>query len=294
MTRIPKTLHYTFGLAKDFGGKPWSLLHHVCLKSAVQRLAPERVLFYYEYEPTGPWWNLSRRLVTPIKIHAPREIYGRPLFHVAHRSDVVRLTKLAEVGGIYLDADVLVQRSFDDLLNESTVLGIEGVGSGPRMSNAVILAEPHAPFIVRWLDRYRSFRSVGRDDYWNEHSVLLPATLAQQYPGEITVLPHTAFFWPLWTREHIKWIFDSTEPIDLAGVYANHLWESEAWSFMKHSTAGMLRARDTNFSRWALPLLDDVPDAYGSPSILNRLTQRRRDISGRVRRFTHLVTRSLL
>jgi len=293
MTRIPKILHYTFGLAKDFGGKPWSLLHHVCLKSAVQRLAPEHVFFYYEYEPTGPWWSLSRKLVTPIKIHAPREIYGRPLLHVAHRSDVVRLQRLAESGGIYLDADVLVQRGFDDLLNESTVLGREGVGSDPRMSNAVILAEPNAPFIVRWLDRYRSFRSMGRDDYWNEHSVLLPARLAQEYPGEVTVLSHRAFFWPLWTREHIKWIFDSDDPIDLDGVYANHLWESEAWTFMKQSTVGVLRARDTNFSRWALPLLDDVADAYGSPSFLKRITQLRWDISWRIRHVKYLVTRNL-
>jgi hypothetical protein len=268
-------------------------LHHVCLKSAVQRLEPESVFFYCEYEPTGPWWDLSRRLVTLVKIEAPREIYGRPLRHVAHRSDVVRLQKLAEVGGIYLDADVLVQRSFDGLLNESTILGREDVGREPRMSNAVILAEPNAPFIVRWLNRYRSFRSLGRDVYWNEHSVLLPAELARQHPGEITVLSHKAFFWPLWTSDHIQWIFDSVDPIDLEGVYANHLWETEAWPFMKHLTVGMLRAKDTNFSRWALPLLDDVTDAYGSPSIANLVTQARWDISRYARRFRHMVARGL-
>jgi hypothetical protein len=45
--------HYMFGMARDFGGKPWSLVHHVCVKSAVERIAPERTYLYYEFEPTG-------------------------------------------------------------------------------------------------------------------------------------------------------------------------------------------------------------------------------------------------
>jgi hypothetical protein len=200
MSRIPKILHYAFGLAKDFGGKPWSLVHHVCLKSALARIAPDKAFFYYEFEPSGPWWELSRQLVTPVRIEAPREIFGRPLAHVAHRAGVVRLQKLIEHGGIYLDADVLVQRSFDDLLNHSTVLGQEGLDAGVGLADAVILAEPQSPFLCRWLNEYRSFRSTGRDEFWNEHAVKLPLRLARAYPNEITVLPHTAFFWPLWTR----------------------------------------------------------------------------------------------
>lgn len=290
MTRIPKLLHYTFGLAKDFGGKPWSLLHHTCLTSAVQRIKPDQVRFYYEYEPTGPWWQLSRKLVTPIQIKAPREVHGRPLLHVAHRADVVRLQKLVEFGGIYLDADVLVQHSFDDLLNESAVLGREGIEDDTRMANAVILAEPNAPFLVRWLDHYRSFRSTGRDEYWNEHSVKLPAQLAQEFPSEIHVLPPTAFFWPLWTPEHIKWIFDSNKPIGLDGVYANHLWESEAWSYIKQATAGSVRSRDTNFNCWARPLLENVPDDYGSASVSDRVKQARWSTLHRAKRLISLLT----
>jgi hypothetical protein len=266
VTTIPRILHYTFGLAQDFGGKPWSLVHHVCLRSAVERLKPERVHFYYEFEPTGPWWELSRELVTPIKIEAPREIFGRPLSHVAHRADVVRLQKLIEHGGIYLDADVLVQRSFDDLLQHSTILGQEGVEATWGTANAVILAEKAAPFLVRWLDAYQSFRGVGREAYWNEHSVQLPSKLARAHPDEITILPHSAFFWPLWTDDHLKWMFRSTKPIPLEGVYANHLWEAQAWRYLEDLTPGRVRALDTNFHIWARPFVSDLPDSYGAPS----------------------------
>src|SRR6266404_447691 len=126
-SRIPRVLHYVFGMAADFGGKPWSLVHYVCLKSAIVHIRPEKVFFHYEHEPAGQWWELSRELVTPVKMTATREIFGKPLGHVVHRAYFVRLQRLIEHGGIYLDADVLVHRDFDDLLGESVVLGREGV-----------------------------------------------------------------------------------------------------------------------------------------------------------------------
>jgi hypothetical protein len=283
VTRIPRILHYTFGLSPDFGGKPWSLVHHVCLVSAVERLKPEKAFLYHEYEPVGPWWELSKALVTPIKIDAPREIFGRPLRHVAHQSDVVRLQKLIRHGGIYLDADVFVQKSFDDLLNESTVLGQEGLHAEFGVANAVILAEENAPFLRRWYETYRTFRSLGRDEYWSEHSVQLPLRLADEFPSEITVLPHTAFYWPLWSPAHLKWIFGSNQSIPLEGVYANHLWEAVAWSYLEGLTPGKIRRLDTNFHRWAQPLLSGLPNNYGAPSFFRRSNKLLRDIKSTLR-----------
>ena len=269
MGRVPRILHYTFGMASDFGGKPWSLVHHVCLKSAVERIAPEQMFFYYEFEPNGPWWELSRALVTPVKIKAPREIFGKPIDNVAHRSDVVRLQKLIEHGGIYLDADVLVQRCFDDLLDHQAVLGQE---EGYGLANAVILAEPQSSFLRRWLEEYHSFQSAPREsEMWNEHSVRLPERLARANPTEITVLPPTAFFWPLWTEEHLNWIFASNKPIPIGNTYANHLWEQAAWSYLEDLTPRQVRSVDTNFHRWAKPLLDGLPDSFGEPTLGKRL-----------------------
>ncbi|HEY1877239.1 MAG TPA: glycosyltransferase [Rhizomicrobium sp.] len=279
MTRIPKILHYTFGMAPDFGGKPWSLVHYVCLKSAVERIRPEKVHFYCQFEPSTPWWDLSRDLLNVVKIAAPREIFGRPLKHVAHQSDVVRLQRLIAEGGIYLDADVLVQRCFDDLLDNSTVLGLEGQVGNIGLANAVILAEPNAAFLRRWLDEYRSFRSQGRDRHWNEHSVQLPARLAIAYPEEITVLPPTAFYWPLWTENHLRWIFRSDAPISLDRAYANHLWESSAWHYLQHLTPGDVRRRSTNFHKWALPYLAGLSDDFGAPTMLERLDRIRKSTS---------------
>ena len=262
--RIPRVLHYVwFGMASEFGGKPWSLVHYVCLKSAITHIRPERVFFHYDYEPAGPWWELTRDLVTLVKMMAPREIFGNPLDHVAHRSDVVRLQRLIEHGGIYLDADVLVHRDFDDLLGESVVLGREGdIG----IANAVILAEPNAPFLRRWLEAYRSFAGI-----WNEHSVLVPARMAVEYPEEITVLSGKAFFWPLWHHGHIDWMFRSTKAIALDKTYANHLWESSAWCFLQDLTPRQVRKKDTNFHLWARPYLENLSDGYGEAANVGQL-----------------------
>src|ERR1700733_2560707 len=116
MPRIPKTLFYCFGFDATFGGKPWSLVHYVCVRSAIDPLRPQAVFVYYDHEPKGVWWEETLKLVQAVKIRAPREIFGNRLAHAAHRSDVVRLELLLRHGGIYLDADVLVHRGFDELL----------------------------------------------------------------------------------------------------------------------------------------------------------------------------------
>jgi Glycosyltransferase sugar-binding region containing DXD motif len=281
---IPKILHYIFGMSPDYGGKPWSLVHYACIKSAIERIQPEEVFFYYEYEPTGPWWELTRGMVTLEKIVAPLEIFGNPLLHVAHRADVVRLEKLLSKGGIYLDGDVFVHRAFDDLLAHRTVLGEQRVNGGVEgLCNAVILAEPQAPFLQRWYSEYRSFRSTG-DAYWGEHAVTIPYQLSKQFPDQIKVLPHFAFFWPTYTPEDLALIFDSTAPIDLSRAYATHLWESCAWArYLEHLTPRRVRRVDTNFHRWARPLIAALPDDYGAPTVMARFARSVRHLKRRVR-----------
>ncbi|MCJ2140350.1 glycosyltransferase [Methylobacterium sp. E-066] len=262
---IPKILHYCFGMADDFGGKPWSLAHYVCLRSAIEHIKPDAVYFYYAHEPQTQWWKLTEPLVTKIKIEAPQEIFGRPLLNPAHRADIVRLIALLERGGIYLDADVMVHRSFDSLLNHAAVLGQEGLEGQYGVANAVILAQPHSLFITRWFDQYKWFRGGKslHDPFWSEHSVQLPSFMYRLFPTEVTVLDHDAFYWPLWTDSHIEWIFNSNTPIDISKSFATHLWESLSWQWLKNLTPGHVRGLDTNFARWAKPYVSHLPDDFG-------------------------------
>lgn len=281
---VRKILHYCFGMSVDFGRRPWSLVHYVCLKSAFERIQPAETVFHCQFEPAGPWWEITRPMLTIDRTQAPRKILGNPLLHTAHRADVLRLEVLLSTGGIYLDADVFVHRSFDNLLGHSVVLGEQRAQGGvPGLCNAVILAEPQATFLKRWQAEYRSFRSRGRDALWDEHSVRIPYVLSHQFPQEVTILPESAFFWPPPTRQGVHDIFTSAKLLDLSPSYATHLWESMAWErHLEALTPAQVRREDTNFHRWARPMLAGLPDNYGQPAL-----------RARARRKLHGIKRSL-
>jgi len=275
VAKIPKILHLTFGLAPPNPNLPWDLAAHVCVMSAIARIRPDHVRFYLTWEPKGPWWTLTRRHVDVVAVPPVTEVFGNPLTHPAHRADVLRLRVLLEHGGIYLDTDVFVHRDFDDLLDHDVVVGREGVGATARgLCNAVILARPDAPFLRRWYESYRSFRSRGADQFWGEHSIALPARLAEDYPAEITVLPHDAFHWPLPTEEGLAALFGPWRGYDPRSTYANHLWASTARRFLWDLTPGTVRRVDCAFHRWARPFLDGLADDYGAPSLGLRLRRR--------------------
>jgi hypothetical protein len=267
---IPKILHFCFGLSSK--GGDWGLVHYACVKSAVERLKPEQAFLYFEHVPRGPFWDLTTKLIKCEHITAPRSVFGNPLLHYAHRADVIRLEKLIEMGGIYLDCDVLVHRDFDGLLDNSVVLGQEGENRTLGLCNAVILAEPGAPFLKRWYLEYKSFRSKGHDQFWGEHSVERPLRLAKAYGEEVMILGPRAFFWPTWEEAGLKRMFASTEPIPSEGVYANHLWESWAWpDYLRDLTPARVRLVDSNFHSWVRPLIADLPDHFGARSSATRV-----------------------
>jgi hypothetical protein len=264
---IPKILHFCFGLSPK--GGDWGLAHYACVKSAVHRIKPKQAFLYFEYTPNGPFWELTTKIVECRQITAPRSIFGNPLLHYAHRADVVRLQKLLSTGGIYLDCDVFVHRDFDNLLGGSAV--VMGREESYGLCNAVVLAEPGATFLRRWYDEYRSFRSKGHDQYWGEHSVIVPQKLALAHPDELTILGPEAFFRPSWKKDDLMSIFESSEPVSDTEAYANHLWESHTWlAYLRDLTPGYVRAKDSNFHSWVRPLIADLPDDFGARSIIAR------------------------
>ena len=118
---IPKIVHFIFGLKGP--DPPMRLENYLSVKSAHMNIKPDKIYFHYHWEPVGPWWNLTKTLVTLSRIPLPTEIYGNALDHFAHKSDVVRLQMLIKHGGIYLDLDVLALKSFDALLQNDFVSG---------------------------------------------------------------------------------------------------------------------------------------------------------------------------
>lgn len=267
---IPNILHFIFGMAEDFGGKPFSFAHYLSVKSAVELNKSDVAYFHYQFEPEGEWWERAKPLLTLNKLIAPDSFMGQPLYHVAHKADVIRLQMLKETGGIYLDLDTISVKPLADLLSHSFVIGQElkpayvpknwrqrlklkiGLKKKPPagatgLCNAVLLSERNSDFVNYWLKEYKTFRSKGRDKYWNEHSVMVPERLAALYPASITQLSPYAFHYPLYDAAGLRAMFE--EKREFPGAYLHHLWESFSWNdYLSKLTPDIVQQKETTYN----------------------------------------------
>ncbi|MCP3670944.1 MAG: hypothetical protein GY814_11030, partial [Gammaproteobacteria bacterium] len=182
---IPSLIHFI-----NIGSRPFSFVHFLAVYSAWKVNKPAEIYFHYTEEPQGDWWDRAKVMCTMNKVKRVNEIFGNPIENPAHMADVIRLQMLDELGGIYLDLDVVCLNSFAPLYQHSFVMGMEP-GSG--LCNAVLLSEPGSAFLRRWREEYRTFDTRR----WNYHSVILPWKLARLYPEEIHVMDKYSFFYPL-------------------------------------------------------------------------------------------------
>lgn len=274
---IPNILHFVFGMAPDFGGKPFSLVHYLSVKSAVELNRPEAAFFYYQYEPQGEWWEKAKPLLELNKITAPESIMGNKLYHVAHKADVVRLEVLKETGGIYLDLDTISVKPLTDLLHHQFIIGQELKAAfvpknwrqrlkikiglkrvskecSTGLCNAVLLSQKNSRFVNLWLNEYKTFRSAGRDKYWNEHSVQVPQQLAARFPDLLTQLGPYAFHYPLYDDTGLRSMFE--EEHEFPDAYLHHLWESFAWEkYMSKLTPDKIRSTPATYNLLARKFL---------------------------------------
>jgi len=102
---IPNIIHFIYGFIEQ--NEDFELYKYIAIKSASDINKPEKIFFYYYYEPHGYWWDKIKPLLTLEKIEKPLEIFGNKINHYAHQADIIRLEKLITYGGIYLDIDTI-------------------------------------------------------------------------------------------------------------------------------------------------------------------------------------------
>lgn len=138
---IPKIIHYCW-----FGGSP--LTNEV--KSYIetwQRICPS----YKIIEWNEKNFNINENVYC-------REAYEAKMW--AFVSDYVRLKVLCEYGGIYMDTDVEVCKSFDSLLTFSAVAGYE---SRTSILTSTIMATPRNEWIKMLLLDYNNRHFIRKD-----------------------------------------------------------------------------------------------------------------------------------
>ncbi len=131
---IPKIIHYCW-----MSGEPFPELIRDCIDSWKAKLPDYKIIEWNSQ-------NFDYNIIPYTKEAMEKKKY-------AFVSDYVRLYALYKYGGIYLDSDIKVLKSFDSLLNDKAFTGFE---SKERIGVWLLASEKQNPFFKELLNCYHN------------------------------------------------------------------------------------------------------------------------------------------
>lgn len=171
---IPKKIHYTW-----FSGDPFPPIIENCLKSWHQYLGDYELVL----------WDMEK--ISHIDNIFLREAIENKKW--AFAADFVRLYALYHEGGIYLDTDVEVYRTFDDLLHNKAFIGketsyhIEKRRAVRFLTSHCMGAHSRHPYIKQCLDYYKDRHFVLSQQEWLPDDLKFDQTVLPRIQAEIAV-----------------------------------------------------------------------------------------------------------
>jgi len=223
---IPKIIHLLF-----FGETDFQPYHYKCITSMIKAMPNHKIVIYNKVEPSGnSYWNHLKTFscVNIEKIEPPTTFDGFDLKHFQYKADVVRIEKLYEQGGIYLDIDMLIFKNFEEIFETGHDFYISRENAdGEGLINAFIASKPKNEFLKIWLD---SFKTGLRMNVWAYHIRDSNAILLKENPHyylkyNVCILNAQEFFSIGWSNtEAFASLNDATPRCD--GVYGQHLFET--------------------------------------------------------------------
>lgn len=140
---IPKIIHYCW-----FG------------RGDMPQLAKDCIASWHQHMPDWEYklWNEDNFDVNQMPY--TKEAYDAKKY--AFVSDYVRLWALYNEGGLYLDVDFKVYKSFDELSNWKAFAGFEGSKHSPLMMG-VVASEPRGEWVKEQLDGYQGRHFLNED-----------------------------------------------------------------------------------------------------------------------------------
>ncbi len=196
---IPKKIHYCW-----FGGKPLPVDARRCIESWKKSLPDYEIME----------WNESNFDITCNRY--VREAYESCKF--AFVTDYVRLYALVQEGGIYMDTDVEVLKSFDPFLHHAAFSGFENDNYVPT---GMMASEKGGAWVTELLHEYDGRRFIRDDGSFDmttntflitrnmENHGLVRNNTYQDFPGFVTFYP-SDFFCPKDHRDGVVKLTDNS------------------------------------------------------------------------------------
>lgn len=251
---IPKRVHFIWIASPEYGVPSFGFTEWLAVRSVLKTNPDFEVNFWTDHEPAGKYFAAIRGDVHIEPIESPVRVFGTPIPHPAHKCDWLRLQVLYRHGGIYLDMDTITVRDLGRLMTPpATMVAETANGETVGLCNAFIAAEAGSTFVRDWIERFRDFRSMGRDQYWND-----PGKWAHQLyraGAEVIAMPAMEFFKPDWTEDGIASMFDRVEEFPHATGF--HLWSAITRNRLQKLNETSYDATDCTFSRIVKSILED-------------------------------------
>ena len=167
-------------------------------------------------------------------------------------SDFDKVKIIMERGGIYLDFDVMVVKSFDPLRKFNCTLGLE---SPNKLCSGVIVCVRDHPFLYLWLNSYyEDFKFQ-----WSYNSGIVSTRLMKRYDGLIHVETNTLHrpnflqLDQIWGNSNYPW----------RNNYAVHTWIRKANNNIKANISPeYIKTMNSTYGQIAREVF------YGSPSLI--------------------------
>ncbi|CAK9154085.1 unnamed protein product [Ilex paraguariensis] len=155
-------------------------------------------------------------------------------------SNLLRLGLLYKFGGIYIDTDVIVLKSFRNLRNSIGAQTIDlETGNWSRLNNAVMVFDKGHPLLYKFIEE---FALTFDGNKWGHNGPYLVSRVVSRVNGRpgfnITVLPPVAFYPADWKKigslfngprneGHSKWLLAKLRQIR-GQSYTVHLWNKQS------------------------------------------------------------------
>jgi hypothetical protein len=233
---IPNLVHYVWFI-QNAAVLRFDFEHFVSIYSAHLYFQPDTIYIHTDATPKqvaeaiecdDKWTRAimtlpnirTNQIAMPLKTKT-----GRPINKIEHRSDFARTEVLYNLGGTYMDMDVIPLRDIKPLRHSgfANVVGQElngGVNSGMTM---------HKPRSVL-LSIFKEAQHDVFDDEWTTHSTLLLTDVTNRLvpmPGEVLILQRNAFAPSSWRLEDTQSLLKphlETAPLSSSEADAGGLW----------------------------------------------------------------------
>ena len=224
--KVPNIVHYTWYADEK---TPMAFKHYIGVLSAHKVLRPEKIYLHTNISRApGKYWDkiVALETVEAINDGSPVALFENPLVvngtvFPQDFSDLARMKYLMKYGGIYLDFDILVIKTFDKYRrNYEFTVGQEQdrKTTYDLLNNGIIISTKDAPFLYLWANSFE-------DDYqpkrWIYNCGVKLTRLWKRFPKLIHVEP-TKFHRPNWRPGEVDKIWGENMTFDWKANYAVH------------------------------------------------------------------------